>query len=201
MSVDNFRQLLALRYAAESVDEVNVFLARALEIQVRLSKQGALDRITGYLGGAAATVAVAFSLDPKLLVPAYVLAGYLALMALRAGFHLWSIRKQNLELTLEHSSVRDYLRKASRDREENRVTMAIQNRKAAARLMESEADLADDDKRHLQDNIQFWGERIKQRKETLDARAKGDIWTDDEPRLERLHKWIATEFAARPLNA
>lgn len=125
---------------------------------MRLLKQGAWDRISVYLGGAAATLVVAVSVGGEFLAPGIVLFFYLALMAVRACVHLFDINKQNKELTLDHTSLRSYLRKASRDRQENRVSIAIQNRKAAASLLESESGtLADDDQRLLQEKSAVLG--------------------------------------------
>lgn len=201
MSVEGYRQLVALRYAAESIDEVNMFLARALELQVRHRRRGATDRIAAYLGGGAAVLVSIFTIGEAFLVPGLILAGYLGLMGSKGLFDWWNIWRENQELLLDHESLRNYLHKATRDRFENKVSVAIQNRKAAASLLKEPDKMSAEEREWLEQCVQFWGERIKACAGALEACGSSQVWKDHQDLAGQLSRWIDAELTARPIAA
>lgn len=195
--VIEYRTLLTLRYAAESIEEVNVFLARTLEIQLRLRQRGALDRAIVFLGGFASTLVAAFTIGEEYFAPAIVVAAFLFVVFIRACLNIAEICRQRKELTTDHTSVRDYLRKATRDRKENRISVAIQNRKTAARILET-SDLPDDERAFLERAVIYWGRRLKSDKEELRSQKNSKTWHGQEEMWDELMSWVDSEFDARP---
>ena len=196
MSIDNYRTLVALRHAAESIDEVSVFLARGMETYVRLRKQNAWDRIGLYFAGTATAIVSAFSFDSRWFAPGITLAAFLLIMFGRAIFVLISIENQRKELLVDHESVKDYLRNATRDRLENGISLAIQNRSAATRLLR-EGGISDDDQAYLERSEAFWADRVLRFRARLQA-TDSNVWMGHEEMHERLSRWIDDELEPRP---
>jgi len=208
MDVDGFRSLIALRYAAESIDEVNVFLnkgilvtARALEVQLRSQARTAKFSRAAFASGAAAALVAAFSIGGEFLWPGLILATYLGLMFAFAIWRTWEIEDERKMLILDQQSIENYLRKAMRDRRENKVSVAIQNRKAAAILLNDSDHLDSDSKRFLKEAVTFWGQRINKEKDELDHQDEsGPLWKDHADMLNRVKGWITDELNVRPLS-
>lgn len=199
MTIDDFRQLLALRYTAESVEEVNKFLADAFKLQIGLQKQSIWDRLVSYLGGAIAVFVVIEAMEANLFLPGVALLIFIVAAVVRACVNWKAIEKQNQELTSTENTARGYWKKVSRDRLENRTSMAIQNRKAAAMLLKGGKPLDPDDEQLLKDNVLYWGARIKECEGMLDDSNKDNIWEGHGEKLQKIRKWIEAEQKARPI--
>jgi len=189
MDIDGYRQLLVQRHTAESIDEVNVFLARAMESNLRLQKQDIWDRVYGYFGGATALIIGSSIVGGELLIPAYSLAGFLVLMGGRAVVYLRKVESHRKELETDHQSVKDYMYKATRDRLENGVAISIQNKRAAERVLGSNKDISRHEKEFLENSISFWNDRLEVLRHRIEIQ-NPDIWQDSSEIKDRLLKWI-----------
>ena len=101
------------------------------------------------------------------------------LVGCAAVWEFVKVREQEQELTLDDQSAKDYLKKISRDREENRVAVAIQNRHAATQLLKAADDQDSDDRRFLERSLECWGRRIVDAQKQLKAHEKKPAWRDN----------------------
>ncbi len=198
MRTDAYRSLVALRHVGESIDEMNVFLAQAMESNLRLQKTDAWHRFGVYAGFCLAAILGAITIEGDLFWPAIVLAAYLGVSAIAAYVQKVQIDKQRDDLLVEHESFRDYLLKAKRDRLDNGVSLAIQNRAMAAELAKDDS-IGEGERSFLNRNVEYWGRRIGDMRGRM-GNQDDELWNENASHFEELIGLIDAELHQRPVN-